>query len=190
MTDRDLVKSLLKLHSLKVAKPDEPEFKLTSGGTSRFYCDVKKTMLSGRAHFPLAALLFDEVIKRFGPVQVVAGVALGGCHLASIVALYARTNHNVNIDVVYVRKEAKDHGTKNLLECPNRAPWQRTVLLEDVVTTGESSLRAAELLWENKFDVSGILAVIDRRKERVEHLGNHFPFAAIYPWEEIIEDDQ
>ena len=67
--------------------------------------------------------------------------------------------------------------------------WHRTVLLEDVVTTGESSYRAAELLRENKLEVSGILAVIDRRKERIEHIGNQFPFAALYPWEEIIEDD-
>lgn len=188
MNDRDLVKGLIKLHSLKVSK--EPEFKLASGEMSRFYCDVKKTALSGRVHLPLAGLLFDAMFKEFGPVQTVAGVALGGCHLASIVGLYAQMKHGLSMDVVYVRKEAKDHGTKNLIERPGMAPWPRTVLLEDVVTTGESSLRAAEMLREAKLEVSGILAVVDRRKNRVEHLGNLFPFAALYPWEEIIEDDQ
>ena len=187
MTDRELLKSLLKLHSIKVAGPGEPEFKLASGGTSRFYLDIKKTALCSRAHLPLAALLFDAMVKEFGPTFAVAGVALGGCHLASIVALYARMKHNLEIDAVYVRSEPKDHGTGAVIERPAGAG--RTVLLEDVVTTGGSSLRAAEALRAAGFDVVGVLAIVDRRKEKVAWLGHQYPFRALYTFGEIIEDD-
>ena len=189
MIDRDLVKSLLKLHSLKVAKPGEPEFKLASGGTSRFYLDVKKTMLSSRAQLSLAALLFNTMTQEFGPVFAVAGVVLGGCHLASTVALYARMQHKLELDVVYVRNEPKGHGTGALIESPSGASLKRTVLLEDVVTTSGSSYRAAEALREVGFEVVGVLAVVDRRSERVAWLGGQYPFCALYTFNEITEDD-
>ena len=184
MTDalgRKLVLDLLKLYSVKIAAPGE-EFKLASGATSRFYIDVKKTALHGKVHLPLATLLYDELAQgTFGPVEAVAGVALGGCHLASIVALYAATNGRTQLNVFYVRKEGKDHGTKSLVEGPQHGPEHHVVLLEDVVTTGGSSLKAVEQLKAAHCKVEGILAVIDRRPktERTETLGE-LPFRSLF----------
>lgn len=160
---RSFVLNLLKVHSVKVAAPGE-FFTLASGAKSRWYIDVKKTALNSKAHFPLAYILYDELAQGiFGGIEAVAGVVLGGCHLASIVAMYASTHGKTALDVVYVRKEAKDHGTKALVEHSTMRPDKPIVLLEDVVTTGGSSVKALYQLRETGYDIRGILAVIDRR---------------------------
>ncbi len=181
MSERDEILDLLKLYSVQIAAPGE-EFTLASGAKSRFYIDVKKTALSSKAHLPLAYLLYDELAHgEFGPVEAVAGVALGGCHLASIVGLYAILRGQTRLNVVYVRKEAKDHGTKNLVERPAKTPEENVVLLEDVVTTGGSSLRAIQQLFDAGYNVRGTIAVIDRRakQDRSTVLGGKL-FKSIY----------
>ncbi len=185
---RSTILHLLKEHSVKIAESGK-EFTLASGAKSRFYIDVKKTAMSAEAHFPLASLLYDKLAQGdFGAVEAVAGVALGGCHLASIVGLYARTDGQTKLNVVYVRKEAKDHGTKNLVEGPVMAPGSRVVLLEDVVTTGGSSIKAVNQLKDAGFLVTGILAVIDRRAkaDRTTHL-NGQPFESLYTLDDFEE---
>jgi|SRR5579872_1808935 len=163
---KDVVLELLKKHSVKTRGPNEEPFKLASGGTSWFYCDVKKTALRGDAQFQLAWLIYDELAKGdFGGINAVAGVVLGGCHLASIVAMYASMSGGTRLDVIYVRKAPKDHGTGNLVEAPDGSSQhiQKVVLVEDVITTGKSSIRAAEILRAKGYDVRGVLAIIDRR---------------------------
>jgi orotate phosphoribosyltransferase len=163
MYEHKKVLEALKTHSVKVAAPGEG-FKLASGGTSRFYIDVKKAALHREVHLSLATLLHDEIDQgTFGTVEAVAGVALGGCHLASIVGLYATMKGKLLLHVIHVRKEAKEHGTKNLVENPIMIPDQPVVLLEDVVTTGGSSVAAIRNLREVGYKVVGTVAVIDRR---------------------------
>lgn len=186
-TYRKLVLDLLKLYSVKVSPPGE-EFTLASGEKSRFYIDVKKTALHRKVHQPLAYLLYDVLAHgEFGPIEAVAGVALGGCHLASIVALYATLEGGTSLDVVYVRKAAKDHGTKNLVESPSHGPETHVVLLEDVITTGESSAQAAQHLREAGFDVRGVLAIVDRRKERTPILRDGSMVRALYTLDDFAD---
>jgi orotate phosphoribosyltransferase len=196
MHDRALIHDLLKLHSVKIAGPGEPEFKLAAGGTSRFYIDVKKTALHRDAHWPLATLLYDELAQgTFGGIHAVAGVALGGCHLASIVGLYANIEGRTHLDVIYVRKDAKDHGTKALIEAPPlpaqevRSGKTAVVLLEDVVTTGGSSIRAMHQLLEAGYDVRGTVAVIDRRaKAQREATLDGRPFKSLFTLSDFTAD--
>jgi orotate phosphoribosyltransferase len=163
--ERRFIHDQLVTHSLKLAHEGEV-FQLAGGGTSKFYVDVKKTAMRGQVHAPLAALLYNDLAEgAFGGVEAVAGVALGGCHLASIVGLYARLRGQTTLNVVHVRKQAKDHGTKSLVEGPSNAPKARVVLLEDVVTTGGSSIAALHALEEAGYMPVGTLAVIDRRPE-------------------------
>jgi orotate phosphoribosyltransferase len=92
----------------------------------------------------------------------VAGVEHGGCPLASAVA---RTSfqRGAPLDAVYVRKDAKEHGSKRLLEGNTHLPAGATVaLLEDVVTTGGSTLKAAAKLRDAGYPVAGVVALVDR----------------------------
>ncbi len=171
---------LLEVFSLQSGK----EFTLASGVKSTIYCDVKKTALNGHSMRLLAKLLYNKMLETFGTVEAVAGVVLGGCHLASIVAMHS----NYDMDVIYVRKEAKDHGTQKLIERPYMMEEDYVVIIEDVVTTGTSALAAARLLEKEGFKVVGILAVVDRRVEKTPHLtdiAGAYSFAALVNFEEL-----
>jgi orotate phosphoribosyltransferase len=134
---------------------------LASGKESDFFIDCKRVVLTAEGHALTGEVMLDALAP-FGPCAAVAGVALGGCPLASAVALTS-FQRGVPLDAVYVRKEAKDHGSRQLLEGAARLPaGARVVLLEDVVTTGGSTLQAAEKLRAAGLAIAGVIAIVDR----------------------------
>lgn len=184
--ERDRLIEDLKLLSIKEGE----EFILSSGQKSNVYIDVKQTMLYGPSMHNLAKLLHEmakkvarKSDKKFNHYNVAAGVVLGGCHLASIVAM-----HNPPTHVVYVRTENKDHGTQQLVEKPSCNLMREVVLFEDVVTTGQSAIKAAKLLDQSGLFVLGIVAVVDRRTEKTAKLGN-YNFGALIDFEELVENN-
>lgn len=184
---KEELRSALVLHSIQIAPPGAPEFRLASGATSRYYCDVRATALRADCTRLLAASLYDVLTNGyFGPVQAVAGVVLGGCHLASSVAYHSSLERLGLLDAVFVRKQAKDHGTGKLVESPRLKPGTAVVLLEDVVTSGASSLSAAQALSEAGFSVAGILAVVDRRAGVRDQNLSGVPFLSLFQIEELL----
>ena len=158
---RKFVLEHMKSYSVKVAAPGE-WFKLASGGKSKLYLDAKRTVLHRKVHQPLAALLLHE-IRALGHVDAVAGVVLGGCHLASLAATSSAVRGESLYNVVFVRKTPKDHGTGHVVE----HAWSRfgewVVLLEDVLSTGATAKHALKALRDEGFDVRGVIALLDRR---------------------------
>lgn len=134
---------------------------LASGRESDFFIDCKQAVLSAEGH-ALAGEAIFEALRALPPCVAVAGVELGGCPLASAVALTS-FQRGSPIDAVYVRKDAKDHGSRRALEGNERlAPGAAIALLEDVVTTGGSTLSAAEKLRAAGYEVVGVVALVDR----------------------------
>src|SRR5215472_1730198 len=134
---------------------------LASGKESDFFIDCKQTVLGAEGHALTGELLLDA-LQKLPACQAVAGVELGGCPLASAVALVS-FQRGAPLDAVYVRKEAKDHGSRRELEGnAHLAPGARIAILEDVVTTGQSTLRAAERLRAGGYGVVGVAALVDR----------------------------
>lgn len=144
----------------------EGRFKLASGRESDFFIDCKRVMLTAEGHRLIGAVLCDEVAAL--PVDAVAGVALGGCPLASAVSLTSALRGR-GLDALYVRKEAKDHGTGRRVE-GSVAPGARVALVEDVLTTGGSSRAAVEALRAEGYVVAHVLALIDRAEGATEAL--------------------
>ncbi len=137
------------------------QVKLASGRTSNFFIDCKQTILTAEGHALVGSLMFDA-LSEFGQVDAVAGVALGGCPLASAVSLVSH-QRGQDLPAFYVRKEKKDHGTEKLLEGDKALrPGMRVALLEDVITTGGSSLKALEVLKAAGAEIAGIIALVDR----------------------------
>jgi len=135
---------------------------LTSGKTSDFFVDCKQAVLTAEGH-ALAAEVILEALGRW-PVRpsAVAGVELGGCPLASAVSMLSH-QRGAPLDAIYVRKEAKAHGSRRALEGGTRLPGGSGVaLLEDVVTTGGSTVAAAKKLEEGGHPVVGVVALVDR----------------------------
>lgn len=153
-------------------------FTLASGKTSDFFIDCKKVILSAESHVLIGQVLFDTLATleadpngAVGTLDCVAGVVLGGCPLASAVALTSHLRGRP-WNALYVRKEAKEHGTRALVEgvAPKGA---RVALLEDVLTTGGSSRAAIDRLREAGFEVPVVMALVDRREGGVEALRAH-----------------
>jgi orotate phosphoribosyltransferase len=179
---KDMKKDLLSLFKRWSFK--KGEFQLASGKTSDFYIDVRPVALSAEGHWKLGQLLF-EAVHEFDGVDAVAGVELGGCPLASAVA-YASYLERVlapvsgkkktppPLSAIYVRKKPKNHGTSKLVEASfphhNGKKPANVVLVEDVVTTGGSTIRAVRALQEAGHKVVGICVVVDREEGGVREI--------------------
>jgi orotate phosphoribosyltransferase len=160
---RDGLRDLLRRHAVR-----HGTFKLASGRTSDFFIDCKAVVLSAEGHL-LAGVALGALARSFAPLHGFAAVPLGGCALASA-ASFASALGAEPLPAVYVRKEAKDHGTGKAVEGAERLAGKRIVLLEDVVTTGGSTLRAAEALRGAGLEVAGTACLVDRREGGEEAL--------------------
>ncbi|MGF1468794.1 MAG: orotate phosphoribosyltransferase [Sandaracinaceae bacterium] len=135
---------------------------LASGRTSDFFIDAKQTVLLAEGHALVAEVLLDAALELAPRPVAVAGVELGGCPLASAVALRS-ADRGTPLDAIYVRKELKDHGSQRRLEGDGHLPDGAPVaILEDVVTTGGSTLRAVAPLRARGLTVTGVIALVDR----------------------------
>lgn len=186
-TSRESAKSRL-LELLRTLSFAQRRVVLASGKESDFFIDCKQTVLTGEGH-ALVGAVFGELLQAHKPCDAVAGVELGGCPLASAVAMRSSLDGKP-LDAIYVRKEAKDHGSKRLIEGGTRlAPGARVLLLEDVVTTGGSTLKAAAKLREGGFQVAGVIALVDRLeggREAIEAAA--LPFQAVFTRRDFLPD--
>jgi orotate phosphoribosyltransferase len=140
---------------------------LASGKESDFFIDCKQTMLTAEGHALVGELMF-ELLSQLPPCEAVGGVELGGCPLASAVSLVS-FQRGRPLNALYVRKAKKDHGTTKRVEGDKSLkPGLKVALLEDVVTTGGSSLKAVASLKEAGAEVVGIVALVDRQEGGAE----------------------
>ena len=136
------------------------EFSLSSGRTSKHYVNCKPVSLSGMGLSLLSNVLLDHVEENS---LAVAGLTLGADPLVSGVAMQA-AQMNRPLNALIVRKEAKGHGTAAWLEGPLPPKGSLITVLEDVVTTGGSSLKAVNGLREAGFLVRRIVTIVDRQE--------------------------
>ncbi|MFQ6539361.1 MULTISPECIES: orotate phosphoribosyltransferase [Aphanothece] len=139
-------------------------FTLASGRTSDHYVNCKPVSLSGVGLALLAPLLLEQVEAE---AVAVAGLTLGADPLVSGVALQAALEGR-GLDALIVRKEAKGHGTGAWLEGPLPSPGSRITVLEDVVTSGGSSLKAVLQLREAGYRVERVVTIVDRQEGGAE----------------------
>ncbi len=137
---------------------------LASGKESDFFIDCKQTILTAEGHALVGSLMFDGIERLFPSCEAVAGVELGGCPLASAVSLLS-FERGKPLPALYVRKKVKDHGSKKLVENDKSLrEGLPVVILEDVITTGGSTLNTVESLKTVGAVVLGVIAVVDREE--------------------------
>ncbi|NUP11342.1 MAG: orotate phosphoribosyltransferase [Polyangiaceae bacterium] len=143
---------------------------LASGKESDFFIDCKQTVLTAEGHGLVGSLMFDAIEQTFPSCEAVAGVELGGCPLASAVS-FLSFERGKPLAALYVRKEAKDHGSKRLVENDKSLrDGLPVVVLEDVITTGGSTLKSVDKLKAVGADVLGVIAIVDRQEGGAEAL--------------------
>ena len=139
-------------------------FTLASGRSSHHYVNCKPVSLSGTGLALLGALMLEQVEAE---ARAVAGLTLGADPLVSAVAMRAALEGR-ELNALIVRKEAKGHGTGAWLEGPLPEPGSTITVLEDVVTTGGSSLKAVQQLREAGYAVNRVVTIVDRQEGGVE----------------------
>jgi orotate phosphoribosyltransferase len=188
MTGSDLFERhrLRLLEILKHLAYEEREVTLASGKKSNFYIDCKQAVLGAEGHF-LVGWLFGKLLQDKAPqVEAVGGLTMGADPLASAVATVSYLSGRP-LQAFYVRKEPKGHGTGQWLEgIKSLRPGMPVAILEDVVTTGGSALKAIERAREFGLEVSLILGVVDREEGGREVLEAEAPTITLFRKREFV----
>ena len=141
---------LLDIEAVKL-QPDKP-FTWASGWKSPIYCDNRKTLSYPAARKTIQDEFARQIRDKYPDTEVIAGVATGAIALGVLVA------QELNLPFIYVRSSAKKHGLGNQVEGA-WTPGQKVVIIEDLVSTGGSSLAAAQALKEAGLEISGMMAI-------------------------------
>lgn len=151
-TSAKIAQYLLECEAVKL-NVDEP-FTWTSGMRSPIYCDNRVTLSYPAIRQYITNELVKAITQHFGNVEAIAGVATAGIAQGALIA------DKMNLPFAYVRPEPKKHGLKNSIE-GHLEPGAKVVVVEDLISTGKSSLKAVEDLRENGIDVVGLVSIFN-----------------------------
>lgn len=148
--EQKVAEFLLQIKAIKL-QPNNP-FTWASGWKSPIYCDNRITLSHPAIRTYIRQKLTELVQDEFGSVSVIAGVATAGIPQGALVA------QELGLPFIYVRSQAKEHGTGSLIE-GEFSPGQRVVVVEDLISTGKSSLQAVSALRDAGCEVAGLVAI-------------------------------
>ena len=166
---------LLQIKAVKL-QPEKP-FTWASGLKSPIYCDNRKTLSYPKIRTYIRQHFVETINEHFAKPEVIAGVATGGIAIGALVA------QEMGLPFVYIRSEAKKHGLTNMIE-GEITKGQSVVVIEDLISTGGSSLKAVQALRDIGCEVKGMVAIFTygfdeavqnfkKAKCRVETLTNY-----------------
>jgi orotate phosphoribosyltransferase len=141
---------LLQIKAIKL-QPEQP-FTWASGWKSPIYCDNRKTLSYPQIRTFIRQQFVSLINEKFATPDVIAGVATGGIAIGALVA------QEMGLPFVYIRSEAKKHGLTNMIE-GELTSGQNVVVIEDLISTAGSSLKAVEALREKGANVKGMVAI-------------------------------
>lgn len=147
---RKVAEFLLRIKAIQL-RPNEP-FTWASGRKSPIYCDNRKTLSHPTVRTFIRQMCSEEVEGRFGKIDGIAGVATGGIALGALVA------QELGLPFIYVRANAKAHGMGNHIE-GDLSTLSNVVVIEDLISTGQSSLKAVAALRDSGIEVKGLIAI-------------------------------
>jgi len=163
----------------------EPAFRLASGKMSRFYVNCKPTVLSPRGMFLAGHLVFDE-LKALS-LSGVGGLTFGADPIAVATAFTSELKGNP-IKAFSIRKTKKDHGIIKWIE-GDLEPGERVVIIDDVATTGGSTIKAVERALEEGLEVVKVVILVDRQEGGVENIRKHVDdVASIITRDELVRN--
>jgi orotate phosphoribosyltransferase len=154
------------------------DFKLSSGGTSDYYVDCRTTTLDARGSQLTGQVFLDEIRKRKWRPQAIGGLTMGA---DPVVVAVTVTSGEIN--GFLVRKAEKQHGTGQRIE-GFREKGARVVIVDDVCTTGASTIQAIEAAQEFGFEIAGVMCLVEREeaggRPKVEKAAAPAPFVSIF----------
>lgn len=169
--------------SLKVA--DEPIFELASGKKSNLYIDCRKTTKNARGAYLIGNIIYDKISKL--DVDAIGGLTMGADPVADAVA-YTSVLKGKLINSFSVRKKAKEHGLKRVIEGDVKN-GDRVVIVDDVATTGQSTIEAIENARAGGLHVVKVIILVDRQEGGRENILKHnVDFEAILTKQDLLDE--
>ena len=169
-TARERLIDELREHALVIG-----EVTLTSGRKAQYYVDAKRAILLPDGFRALGELVAAEA-ERLG------ATAVGGMTMGADPVACAALAAGAPVKAFFVRKDRKQHGLQRWIEGPELEPGERCLVVEDVVTTGGSTVKAIERVREEGFEVAGVVSVLDRLAggaEAIAAASDGAPYAAL-----------
>lgn len=183
-TDQDAAKvasMLLQIGAIKLNT--RSPFKWSSGWNSPIYCDNRLSLSFPKVRSAIRDLLVNTIKSHYPEVEAIAGVATAGIPQGALIA------DAMNLPFLYVRSKPKGHGMENLIE-GRTIPGQKIVVVEDLVSTGGSSLKAAHALSEADCNVLGMIAIFtygfEQADKNFEQAG--VPLVCLSDYSKLIEE--
>ena len=168
------------LELLRTLAYEEREVTLSSGKTSNFYIDCKQAVLTAEGHLCAGVVICDLLARESPEVRAVGGLTMGADPISSAIATVSFTLGRP-IDAFYIRKEPKGHGTQKWLEGYKRVRAGTPVaIVEDVCTSGASTIKAIERAREHGLVVRRVIALVDREEGGREAVEREAPFSSLY----------
>ena len=160
----------LRAHALVIG-----EVTLTSGRTAEYYVDAKRAILRPEGFRALGELVAAEAER-------VGATAVGGMTMGADPVACAALGAGAPVKAFFVRKDKKQHGLQRWIEGPELEQGERCLVVEDVVTTGGSTVRAIERIREEGFEIAGVVSVLDRLAggaEAIEQASGGAPYTPL-----------
>jgi orotate phosphoribosyltransferase len=187
MTDRQRLIEIVKTVSFQYSK--EPVFRLVSGALSNFYFNMKKTTMSPEGMFLVGRLIYRRIVELGLAPKGIGGLTLGADPIAYAVSFYSYTEGRP-IKAIVVRKEPKAHGLGLPIE-GDVSPGDNVIIVDDVVTTGGSTIKAVKAAEQFGLKVDAVIVLVDRcehgGRQNIEALG--YPVHHILTVKDFLEQD-
>lgn len=180
MNQKEIAQELLKIKAVHLS-PAKP-FTWVSGIQSPIYCDNRQIMSFPETRKLVIKSFIDKISKMFPEVEVIAGTATAGIPHASWIA------DHMDLPMIYVRSSNKGHGLQNKIE-GNLAKGKKVVLIEDLISTGKSSIEAAMAIKEHGAEIIGVVAIFSYGFKKADDIfeKNSIPFTTLTNIDNLVE---
>ncbi len=176
------LRDIIRQKSLRVG-----DFTLSSGKKSSYYLDCRLTTLDPRGALLIARLILERIRAHRIQADAIGGLTMGADPIATAVAVVSGLEGNP-IPAFIVRKETKGHGTQRSIEGYDGKTGSRVIVVDDVCTTGDSILKAAEKAEEAGYEVVATFCVVDREEGGTELIAQRYPFYPLFTAKELLKD--
>jgi len=176
------LRDIIRRKSLRVG-----DFTLSSGKKSSYYLDCRMTTLDARGALLIGRVILNRIRTYNVQAEAIGGLTLGADPIATAVAVVSALEGKP-MSAFIVRKETKGHGMQRSIEGFDGKPGTGVVVVDDVCTTGESILKAAEKAEEAGYNVAAAFCVVDREEGGTELIAKRYPFYPLFTAKELLND--
>jgi len=176
------LRDIIRQKSLRIG-----EFTLSSGKRSSYYLDCRMTTLDPRGALLIGRVLLNRIRTQKIEADAIGGLTIGADPIATAAAVVSALEGQP-LQAFIVRKETKAHGTQRLIEGFDGKPGSRVIVVDDVCTTGDSILNAADRAEEAGYEVVAAFCVVDREEGGTELIAKRYPFYALFTARELLKD--